>query len=267
MKNITPIEVGDLVLSDELFTADQISNDLLTDFVRRSGDENIGNLHLSGNFAVGRGNIQYSDGCINVGISCSTGSNLYRIISSDSQANTVKLTETVGLEVGMRVAIQHFEVCEECGHITEIDISSSTVTLEKVPDHRRTDEHLNDPYLLEHGDPNYTENEHALSAHATGGQTFNPNIYYNSLIAIGRPDLGTVKNVLKYGTAIGYSCMAQQMLAFATGNETLAAGKYSHAEGTETSAVGYNSHAEGWSTFAIGHDSHAEGNHTSAMFY
>ena len=69
-----------------------------------------------------------------------------------------------------------------------------------------------------------------------------------------------------YSVALGNSCSAIGIWAFAHGYNTIASGtySYSHAEGAYTSAYGNNSHAEGNRTRANTDNAHTEGSGTSA---
>lgn len=224
------------------------------------------NLYLSGNLNIGDNNLIGTKN-VSVGKNCFAGGKQFRVISANSQDNTITLDTVENLLTGMNCSLQIMENSENIGTILSINYNTKTVKVTNVPNYTRTDEHLNDPYLKDIGDSNYIDNKYALSAHYNPGSTYISNSSYNTFWIKNRPDIGTIETNIIGSFSYGISTSATQEAAHAEGKGTLAAAKQAHAEGRETSAFGYNSHAEGWATLAIGHDSHAEGNRTYAGNY
>ena len=188
-------------------------------------------------------------------------------MSGDALLSSLTLDSVKGITPGMKIAYRLLNNYNVLGFVSRVDVESRTITIDGMPRPGRYDERLDDPYLLETGNPMYDPSGNSISVHygyykVSPEKAFTPEgidyDYVSQLWIIGRPDLGTQFQMMEDAFAHGSGCVAQGSQSHAEGRGSVAYGRYSHAEGSYTMAS-YSSHAEGQYTWAGRNWTHSDG--------
>lgn len=189
------------------------------------------------------------------------------VVDTGTNKPTIKLNSVIGLEVGDIYSMKVGSNFIDFGQITEIDKSSNSVVVDKIPTSGMSSstgvfwigrkQLGTDLTKVAFRNSRYEITEISASAEDFDAQVATLKEEGYTLLGCGTKLLDSCQH------AEGTDSIAVGYAAHAEGNESIASGRWSHAEGNGTYA-GYSAHSEGNSTKATGEHAHAEGGYTEA---
>lgn len=153
------IKLKDIKLSEEMMTADQLSNDLSV-------------KNLSANRISCDTSVVYSDCAQATGENCVSGTRAFRIKHVDKDNRKFYLNTVEGIEIGLEYSARFVGAEDKFGNVVDIDSENNTITLDKIPDIEYVDplpDYTGDTYMVWFIDkPSIGDSIRGNGAHAEG---------------------------------------------------------------------------------------------------